>query len=61
MGVTGTLISMETPALSRGYSGPDVTLTAHLHVMSRIRMSGAIVLRPLHGLKHRQGKFTFYL
>jgi hypothetical protein len=46
--------SVGIEVLSRGYSGRGVTLTTHLHLALRLRMSGAIPLLPpvcLHGME----------
>jgi len=45
--------SMGTAVLSRGYGGPDVKLTAHLHPVSKLRMSGALPLLPLYAFTAR--------
>ena len=47
-GAHPALYSMGSGVLSRGYSGRGVKLTTHLHLVPRLRMSGAIPLIPLY-------------
>jgi hypothetical protein len=42
--------SMGTAVLSWGLNGQGVKLTTHLHLVTRLRMSGAIPLLPLYAL-----------
>jgi hypothetical protein len=61
---TGKLIvlyrSARTGDLSRGYSGLGLKLTTHLHLMPRLRMSGAVTLPLLYAAMPRIGEnFTF--
>ena len=48
--------SVGTGVLPRGYSGRSVKLTAHLHLVPRLRMSGAIPLLPLYAFRVWTGK-----
>ena len=47
--------SMTIALLSRRYGGPDVKLTAQLHPVSKLRMSGTLPLLPLYTFKARTG------
>jgi hypothetical protein len=38
-----------------------VNLTAYLHLVPRLRMSGAVILLPLHALWRGRGQFYLYL
>jgi len=46
--------------LSLGKSGTDVKLNIRFHIVSRVRMSGALPLLPLCAFMTRQGKLCLF-
>jgi len=57
-GAHPTSYSTSTGVVSRGLSDRDVMLTTHLHLASKLRMSGAISLHPLCAFTACSGTIT---
>ena len=53
--------SVDTVFLSRGKSGRDVKLTSHHHLISRLRISGAILLLPSYAFTGKILPFTCWV